>query len=449
MTRLTALGLAALLLTSLPAAASLAEDSLSARARSLNGRIINLDSHVDQPEGYDRPGLDPSHRNDSLQVDLARMREGGVDGVFWAAYVGQGPLTPERYQAAHREALAQVAAVRRMVAANPQTIGLATSPGELERLAAEGRLAAMIGLENGYALGEDLARLKEFHRLGVRYVTLSHVGHNQICDSANRIYEHYALRDSLDAGGAEIVRLIGWLETVYSMEPPPPRHGGLSAFGRELVREMNRLGMMVDVSHIGPESLRQVLEVSSAPVIASHSSCRALADLPRNLDDELLRAIAARGGCIQICALGGFLSFPDEQRRALEELLREAGCADHDPHRLLRLRETDPAGYQAVTRRFAEGFRRVEREFPLPSVRELVDHLEHVARVAGIDHVGIGTDFQGGGGIRGFMGADQAPNITAELLRRGYGEQQIAKIWGGNLLRVWREVEEAAARSGH
>jgi membrane dipeptidase len=296
----------------------------------------------------------------------------------------------------------------------PDRCQLAMSPDAVERIVAAGKRAVMIGVENGYPIGEDLSNVERFYDLGARYITLSHNGHNQICDSCN---------PSARFDDKEI------------------EHNGLSPFGRQVVAEMNRLGMMVDVSHISPKSFWDVFRVSQAPVIASHSGCRALNDHPRNLDDQQLEALAENGGVIQVVALDQFLKARSpERRRAINELATSIGIP-----RGPRGPKLSQANSQQ-RRQFREGMKDVDEQYPPANVKDYVDHIEHAVEVAGVDNVGIGTDFDGGGGIRGFNDHSEARNVTVELLRRGYSEEAIKKIWGGNILRVWRNVERVAAQ---
>jgi membrane dipeptidase len=247
----------------------------------------------------------------------------------------------------------------------PNRAELARTPADVERIAKCGKRIIMIGMENGYPIGTDLANLRTFYDLGARYLTLTHRDHNQLADSSSA---------------------------------PEPIHGGLSPLGRRVVAEMNRLGMMIDVSHISEQSFWNVIAITKAPVIASHSACASLTASDRNLTDEQLRALARNGGVIQIAAVPNYI------------------------------KAKDPAAP--------------------PTLKDFVDHLEHAAKVAGIDHVGIGSDFDGGGGVPGFNSVTEAPNVTIELVRRGYTETQIRKIWGENLLRVWRDVVKASAGFG-
>jgi len=398
-----------------PPADALSEQQLLASARQIHRQILTLDSHVDIPGAeYATEKLDPGIDQPRLRCDLVKMARGYVDGVFLVVYVGQGKRDAEGYRQALDSAMAKFDAIHRLVEQmHPDRCELATSPDDVERIAASGKRAIMIGVENGYPIGTDLANLDKLYQLGARYMTLSHNGHNQICDSCNP-------RPALGDGQSE--------------------HGGLSPFGEEVVARMNRLGMMVDVSHVAPDSFWDVVEVSKAPFIASHSGCRALNDHPRNLDDSQLEALADAGGVIQLVAYGGFLKAASpERRKAISELAEKVGVPFKRGHADLS-GATDQRQVQ-----FEEGMEEIDRLYPAATIKDYVDHIDHAVRVAGIDHVGIGSDFDGGGGIPGFNDHSQALNVTVELARRGYSEDQIAKIWGGNLLRVWRAVERVAA----
>ncbi|MHB8902874.1 MAG: dipeptidase, partial [Thermoguttaceae bacterium] len=326
-----------------------------------------------------------------------------------AAYTRQGPRNEEGYRDAHRKAMELVEAIHRFTAKYPDRCGPAISPGEVEQLAAAGKRAIVIGMENAYPLGTDLANVEKFYRLGVRYITLSHNGHNQVCDSCTPRTE---LRDG------------------------PREHGGLSPLGRRVVGEMNRLGIMVDVSHVAAASLRDVLTTSRAPVLASHSGCKGVYDHRRNLDDGQLRELAARGGVIQVVAVPEFLTpRADQRQKALEELAERVRmpAGDNGPE----LEKATPE----QRRQWLAGVEEVTRRYAAATVEDYLDHVDHAVRIAGIEHVGIGSDFDGGGGVEGFQNHAECPNVTAGLLRRGYSEGDLVKIWGGNLLRVWREVE--------
>jgi len=344
------------------------EQQIIRKAKVIHKKALTLDTHVDIPGAqYATEALDPGIDNPKLKCDLVKMNKGGVDGVFLAVFVGQKKRDTEGYKNAYESAMVKFEAIHRLTEKMyPQRCELATSPGDVERIAKTGKRVVMIGIENGFAIGKDVSNVERFYNLGARYITLSHNGHNDICDSCNP-------RKKLGDKKAE--------------------HNGLSEFGEKVVAEMNRLGMIADVSHISVKSFYDLIKVSKAPIIASHSGCRALADHPRNLDDEQLKALARKGGVIQIVALGGFL----------------------------KLGSPPPA-----------------------DVKIYVDHIDHAVEVAGIEHVGIGSDFDGGGGIAGFNDHSEALNVTIELVRRGYSEEDISKIWGANFLRVWREVEKVA-----
>ncbi len=379
-----------------------AEQEIVDRAKSIHEEALTLDSHVDIPgTRYATEAIDPGIDNPKLKCDLVKMNKGDVDGVFLAAYVRQRKRDAEGYKNAYESAIGKLKAIRRLTEKMyPERCELATSPEDVERIAKTGRKAIMIGLENGFAIGKDLSNVGRFYNLGVRYITLSHNGHNDICDSCNP-------RKTLGDKKTE--------------------HNGLSKFGEKVVGQMNRLGVMVDVSHISVKSFYDVIKVSKAPVIASHSGCRALADHSRNLYDEQLKSLAKNGGVIQIVALGGFLKLVLPQRRkAVSDLKKEL-----DDGRI-------------KNEQFRERMKEIDIKYPPANLVDFVDHIDHAVKVAGIDHVGIGSDFDGGGGIPGFNDHSEALNVTIELVRRGYSEEDICKIWGGNLLRVWREVEKVA-----
>jgi len=390
-----------------PAGQAADEEPLLAKARQIHADALTLDTHVDiaGPQ-YATPQLDPGVDNPRLQCDLVKMAAGGVDAVFLAAYVGQQARDAEGYRRAHQAVLDQIAAVRRLATAMyPDRCELATTPDEVERIAATGKRAIMIGIENGYALGTDLSNVARFRDLGVRYITLCHNGHNQICDSCN---------PAAKLGDQEA------------------EHHGLSPFGRQVVAEMNRLGIMIDLSHAAASTFRDVVAVSKAPVIASHSGCSAVNPHPRNLTDEQLQMLRANGGVIQIVAVGGFLKTPSpERKKAIADLAQRVGVTERD----------FAAATKQQQERFRDGTADLDRRYPPASLQDFADHVDHAVQVAGLDHVGIGSDFDGGGGVPGFQSHADALNVTVELLRRGYTAEQITKIWGGNLLRVWRQVQ--------
>ena len=336
-------------------------------ADMIHDKVLTVDTHVDTPLLLIAENYDLSVRHEPKQMidklDFPRMEEGGLDAVFFAVFVFQGPRTPEGNEQAKQTALKTFTAIQGSLAQNSAVAELALTPDDAYRLESEKKRAIFIGMENGYPIGTDLSQINDFYDLGARYITLCHMSNNDICDS--------------------------------STDPKGPEHNGLSEFGKQVVAEMNRLGMMVDISHVSDKTVLDVLEMSTAPIIASHSSARAVYEHPRNLPDELLKKIADKGGVVQ------------------------------------------------ATIEYVKAHASYERP-ELPTVAEFVDHIVHIVNVAGIDHVGIGTDFDGGGELSDCYDVSEMGNITRELVKRGYTAKQIQKIWGGNLMRVFREVQSAA-----
>jgi membrane dipeptidase len=368
-----------------------------AEVRAMHDRIITIDTHDDIPLNFATAEVDPL--NADRQVNLEKMRAGGLDVAFFAVYVGQSPRTPENYEKAKADAMTKFEAIHRLAEKMyPDRIALAYTPADVRRINAAGKLVAAIGIENGFVIGKDPSLVRKYYDLGARYMTLAHTSNNDICDS--------------------------------STDPRGPEHHGLSAFGREVVAEMNRVGMMVDVSHVSKECMMQATALSTRPVIGSHSSTRAFADVPRNMDDEQLRALAKNGGVVQMVALGAYVKVDPPEKRAAIDTLRRGMSITGGRGALAALSAEQRAEYQ---RRLGE----IESRWPGPTVADFVNHIDHAVKVAGIDHVGISSDFDGGGGITGWRDASETMNVTAELIRRGYSEAQIRKLWGDNLLRVW------------
>lgn len=334
------------------------EADLYRKAKEIHGRIITVDSHCDTPmlfgEGY-RLG----ERSNVALVDLHKMEEGGLDVSTMVAYIPQGARDDASHEKAREMADTLLRGIEGQVADNSEYVTLCSTPTELPLFKRQGKKVVMRGIENGYAIGKDISLVEKYRKQGVVYMTLCHNGDNEICDSAR--------------GNGE--------------------YGGLSAFGRDVVREMNRVGMLIDLSHAAESTFYDVLECSALPVVCSHSSCKALCNHPRNLTDEQMAALAAKGGVVQLTMYSGFL--------------REEGVATLD---------------------------------------DFMQHLEHAIAIAGIDHVGIGTDFDGDGTVVGCADASQLRNVTKELLRRGYSESDIEKIWGGNWLRVMSLVQREDGR---
>jgi membrane dipeptidase len=374
----------------------------SGHIQKIHHRAIVIDTHTDTPMNLINGQFNLAERHDppDSRVDFPRLREGDVDAVFFALYTGQRDRTTENYEQAYRLANNMLDSTLAATGRNRETTGIATGTEEIVELSKQNKTAVCLGMENGFPLARDIARVKEFYEKGVRYITLCHTSNNDICDS------------STDPIGAE--------------------NNGLSGFGREVVAEMNRLGMIVDVSHISDKALLDVLEVSKAPVIASHSSVRSLCDHPRNLSDDLIKALAMNGGVIQICILGAYIVPEDttsENFRKMEEL---------------RVKYNNWQYKDDVERKAAWGaWDSINKYYPpvLPTIAQAVDHIDHVVKLVGIEYVGIGSDFDGGGGLSDCADVADFPRITAELVKRGYSRKDIARIWGGNFLRVFKDVE--------
>jgi membrane dipeptidase len=376
--------------------------------RSLHAAALTLDTHVDIELNFATDAFDPLDAD--AQVNLLKMQEGGLDAAFFIVYVGQTARTPENYARAQADALTKFAAIHRMTEElYPDRIGLAYRAADVDRLVAEGKLVAAIGVENGYSLGPELGMLDHYYELGARYVSLSHDGHNDLADSA---------RPSTTLGDA------------------PAEHDGVSELGARAIRRMNELGIMVDISHASKQAALEAIELSAAPVIASHSSIGAVADHVRNLDDETLLALESNGGVVQVVAYGGYLKVqPAEQRASLDALAARLGLTTPVD------RATLPEHLRAP---YAAGVAEIDARWPPANVQTFIDHIDYAVKLIGIDHVGISSDFGGGGGIVGWADARETPNVTTELIARGYSDDAIRKLWGGNLLRVWREVERVA-----
>lgn len=378
------------------------EEQLIKKADKIHASILTVDTHCDTPMDFTDPGFDLGVKHDEGCVDFPRMNEGGLHAEFFAVFTGQGPRDDSSFIKVHKKALDIFSAIHKNVDKNSSMAEMAYTADDAYRIKKAGKIAAFIGVENGYPIGKNLSGVKEFYDLGARYITLSHSKNNDICDS--------------------------------STDPKGPENDGLSPFGTEVVGEMNRLGMMVDISHVSDKSFYDVLKITKAPVIASHSSCRALCGSPRNLTDDMLLALKENGGVIQICILGNYLKTP-EPNPELEAKLKELQTKYGDYNAL-------PEDSKKVMR---TKYRAIQKAYEKPAtVKDIVDHIDHAVQVIGIDYVGIGTDFDGGGGVDGCRTASEMKNITIELLRRGYSKTDITKIWGGNVMRVLRKVEEVA-----
>jgi membrane dipeptidase len=381
------------------------ETQLEKKAARIHAAAYTVDSHTDTPLRLNRMGFDFSVRNDPREtrskIDLPRMKEGGMDGIWFAAFVGQGERTPEGNQKAMEEALEITQEIYKTVELYSDDLEVATKADDLARIAKKGKHAIYIGMENGYPIGNDVALLDTYYEKGIRYVTLVHSRNNDICDSST---------DSLE-------------------------HDGLSPFGEEVLTRMNDLGMLIDVSHASDKSFYDVIEKSRAPIMASHSCARAMVDNPRNLSDEMLLKLKENGGVIQMCILSAYVKtpLPNPERDSARAAVR----VKHGDYY-----ELDEAGKEA----FIVDWYAVDSNFPreMATVSDAVDHIDHIVDLIGIDYVGIGTDFDGGGGLADCFDVSEMGNITLELVRRGYSAAEIKKIWGGNLTRVFKEVEATA-----
>ena len=367
----------------------------------LHEKLLTLDTHLDTPALFEIQGWDFTQRHrvedDGSQIDLPRMIEGGLDGGFFATYIPQGPLTPEGRAAAHKAAHVRLDAIHALVEKNPATMSIALTPADAHRIAAKGRRVVFLSMENGYPVGDRPELLAEFYARGVRMAGPVHFRNNDLATSSTDV-----------------------------ARPDAP---GLTAAGREWLRLANQLGVVVDLSHASDATLDDVLALSRDPIVLSHSGARAVFNHPRNLDDEHLRRIAAKGGVIQVSAYADYMverpAIP-ERAAALAQVRQSRGSTEAE------LRER--TGQQAD----------INRRWPLPQAtyEQFIAHLLHVIGIAGADHAGIGIDFDGGGGVAGFEDATDYPRITASLLQAGLTQQQIAGIWGGNVLRVMEQVQQ-------
>lgn len=404
------------------------EVDLVNRARGIHERVITLDTHDDI--NTSNFTADRNYTMDlGNQVNLPKMEEGGLDVAFLIAFVGQGELTEEGYARAHAQAIEKFDAVHRLTEEiAPDRIELALTSDDVRRIVASGKKVAMIGIENAYQVGTDLSNIADFQARGGRYMSLAHNGHSQFSDS------NTGERDGV------------WL------------HNGLSDLGRQAIAEMNRVGIMVDISHPSKDAIMQMFEVTRAPVIASHSSARALNDVSRNLDDEQLMALKENGGVVQTVAFRSYINSEknNANRQAVQGL--EASIAEEMGFEIL--------GGRGALQGLSEGARneystrmdevrqraasRTEEEVtntaPPVDVADFVNHIDYMVDLIGLEHVGISSDFDGGGGVEGWNDSSETFNVTLELVRRGYTEEEIAMLWSGNLLRVLDEVQAIAAQ---
>ena len=376
--------------------------SIQPRVERLLRRAVVLDLHDDTTQMMVDDGYDLTQRHDYGQVDVPRMRQGHVTGVFLSIWTDAVRYTPPE---SIRRALEQIDVVRRAVAQHPAELELATTADQILAAKKRGQIAILMGVEGGHMIDSDLAVLRTYFDLGVRYMTLTHTEHTPWADTSSH----------------------------------PPAHNGLTDFGRQVVREMNRLGMMVDISHVSDKTFYDAVETSTAPAIASHSSCRALADVPRNMTDDMLRALAKNGGVVHINYFEGFLDrgFMDGLGALKDEQAQQDAVEAGAP------KFGDRSQLDAAVR--AINARRIAKLGRLPLSR-LLDHFDHAVKIAGVDHVGLGSDFDGADDLfpEGMEDMSKIPNLVRGLMERGYSDEDILKILGGNTLRVMREVEGQA-----
>lgn len=379
------------------------EEDFIAKAHRIHEKVLTVDTHTDTPMGLKDEGFDISKHNDPRngggKVDFPRMKKGGMDAMFFAAFIWQDKRTPETNEKAIEKTFKIINDIYEVVGENESVAEIALTPEDAYRIEKAGKRAIYIGIENGFAIGNQLDLVKKYYDLGARYITLSHTKNNDICDSST----------------------------------DDPEHNGLSDFGKKVVEEMNRYGMIIDVSHISDKAFYDVAELSKAPVIASHSCARAICDNPRNMTDDMLRKLAENGGVIQMCILSSYVKTPEanpERDSAYAALNKKYnGWKNLSDEERVNARQD----WQEMNRLYPQ---------KLAKVKDVVDHIDHIVKVAGINHVGIGTDFDGGGGVEDCYDVSEMANITIELVKRGYTEEEIEKIWGGNFMRVFREIEK-------
>jgi membrane dipeptidase len=377
-----------------------------AAARKLHEGLLTLDTHLDTPANFGRPGWDILDRHsadkDGSQIDYPRMVEGGLDGGFFAIFTNQGPRTPEATRAARDAAIIRGVEIHEMVAKHGDKFGLALKADDAERIAAQGKRVVFVSVENSYPMDGDVTLLSTFYALGVRISGLAHFKNNDMADSST----------------------------------DTPEWHGLSPLGKQFVAEANRLGVVLDGSHSSDEVLDQLITLSKTPVILTHSGCKAVFNHPRNVDDARIKALAASGGVIQVDAYSSYLiETPKNADRdaAVAALRAKAGAR-------AKMTETERAGFMAE-------MKAIDAKYPVPKAtfEDFIKHLNHALKVAGVDHVGIGIDFDGGGGVTGLNDASDYWKISERLLAEGYTRDDLAKIWGGNVLRLLRAAEAAKA----
>ncbi|WP_299317062.1 dipeptidase [uncultured Maribacter sp.] len=404
------------------------EETTLEKAHRIHNDVITIDTHNDINVKNFVDSVNYSQRLDN-QVNLPKMKEGGLDVTWLIVYTGQDTLTDEGYAKAKENAMSKFEAIHKLCEdIAPEEIELALTSADVQRIVGAGKKAAMIGVENAYPIGTDLTQFKTYHDLGARYISLAHNGHSQFSDS--------------NTGEADDV----WL------------HNGLSDLGKEAVVEMNKLGIMIDVSHPSKEAMKQMIALSKAPIIASHSSARALCDHSRNLDDEQLMMMKENGGVVQTVAFSSYLNTEKHDARAAymksiyEKVADSLDITWYERSQFSSLSDTDKEAFMENYPKVLKiGKELVVNKSDAPeavNVSDFVDHIDYMVKLIGIDYVGISSDFDGGGGIDGWNDASETFNVTLELVERGYSEEDIAKLWGGNLMRVLDQVQEIAKEMG-
>ena len=403
------------------------EDQMIAKAQKIHDNVLTLDTHCDINIKNFTDSINYTQELES-QITLPKMKKGGLDVAWFIVYTGQDSLTDTGYAAAFENAMSKFEAIHRLTEdIAPDQIELATTSEDVQRIVKSGKKVAMIGIENGYPIGLDINNVQKFYDLGGRYMSLSHNGHSQLSDS--------------NTGEEDDV----WL------------HDGLSDLGRQVIAEMNRIGMMIDVSHPSKEAMRQMISLSNAPIIASHSSARALCNHSRNLDDEQLGWMKKNGGVVQTVAFRSYLNTEKNDARSKvetelgKEIMDSLGGTWYEWRDLGALSAEDKASfytnYELMASVRSEKLKSLINLPPAVDVSDFVDHIDYLIEKMGIEHVGISSDFDGGGGIDGWNDASETFNVTLELVRRGYSEEEIDKLWSGNLLRVLDEVQEIAKKA--
>jgi len=381
-------------------AGAMKADGISEKARKLHFSLIVVDTHDDTTQRFLDGKFDLGTRSAMGSIDIPRMREGNLSAIFFSIWIPSKVTGPEAVD----KALVQIDAVREQVRKHPNDLVLATTAAEIREARKQGKIAALIGVEGGHMINSDLGVLRSYAALGVRYMTLTHSGNDEWADSST----------------------------------DKPTHNGLTDFGKDVVREMNRLGVMVDISHVSDKTFYDALEISKAPLLASHSSCRAICDAPRNMTDQMMKDLGAKGGVVQINYHVGFLSqgFRDAEKANPElnktisaEVMKR--CGDNEGCQLI---EGD-----RITREYVE-----QGKLPRVDYTKIIDHIDHAVKMAGVDHVGLGSDFDGANMPYGMEDATKLPVITESLLKKGYSEGDVKKILGENTLRVMADVERVS-----